>query len=554
MTPSPKLHRAELIAIVVTAAAGALLRLWSLGSLGLLHFDEGIYALTASGLATAASPVAIDPGVIPYAPPGYPFLVATAFAVLGTSDTAAFLVSIFAGIAAIFLVGLLTRRTFGPGTGWIGSLLAAVSGPHIAFSRMTLTDSTFLAAWLLALWAGIRLLEKPALGRAIALAVAVAAAQYVKYNGWLAGIILGLAALPACWPGPAQSPSRGRMVACLAGAGLLAGLLYWPWYDFVEGHGGYAGLMAHHRSYVQGPIAWPRNLLLQLDQVKALSGWSWGGRSGRIGFALLALVPVTAHALGGLRPSWRPPAMGCIVLGLMLEPAIAWWVAAVTFPGMLLDDRPGRRVLASGWVLLTLMTPLYHPYARLWLPLLALGWIGSAAAVLSLRDEPTQARWPRRIFLVVVTALALGQIATSTAAPLPGLLAPSDSVRSASREVVTRTEKLPQGVLVVARPSVLFYLSGQVVIGRMADTSSLLQPAPGSSPLVLLDTVQLAQEGDPADMLERIEDYWEIVGRWPTSLNPPTLLDVDPSGARAMPDPRDDDLILLRRRELGEPQ
>lgn len=50
---------------------GGTLRLWSLRRLGLVHFDEGIYAI--AGL------VGLDPSVIPYAPPGFPFLIGLAY-------------------------------------------------------------------------------------------------------------------------------------------------------------------------------------------------------------------------------------------------------------------------------------------------------------------------------------------------------------------------------------------------------------------------------------------------------------------------------------------
>ena len=60
------------------------------------------------------------------------------------------------------------------------------------------------------------------------------------------------------------------------GFGLLAALLavavYWPWFAFVESHGGYARLLTHHQSYMGGFSSWPPHLRLQLEQMAALSG------------------------------------------------------------------------------------------------------------------------------------------------------------------------------------------------------------------------------------------------------------------------------------------
>ena len=54
---------------------------------------------------------------------------------------------------------------------------------------------------------------------------------------------------------------------------LVAALVYGPWYRFVESHGGYAALMAHHRSYLSGITSLtvratdPRIFLMPLDSL-----------------------------------------------------------------------------------------------------------------------------------------------------------------------------------------------------------------------------------------------------------------------------------------------
>ena len=148
----------------------------------------GTWVFSPKGLA------GLDPKVISYAPPGFPFLVGLAYGLLGESDVAAILVSIVAGTLTIPIVGWLGYRTFGRGAGAAASAFAALSGPHIAFSRMALTDCSFLLFWLLAIGLGQRFLEKPGFPRAIALGLAVGVAQLFKYNGWIAGVVVALSA------------------------------------------------------------------------------------------------------------------------------------------------------------------------------------------------------------------------------------------------------------------------------------------------------------------------------------------------------------------------
>lgn len=550
----------EMAAILGIAALGGLLRLQSLGNLGLVHFDEGIYALTAAGIAGALSPLAIDPGVIPYAPPGWPTLVGLLNSILGVSDTAAILAAILVGTATIVVAGRLANRAFGPGAGAFAAVFAAFSGMHLAFSRMALTDALYAVAWLVALGAAGRFLARPTLGRSLAFGAAVALAQYVKYNGWLAGVVGALAALPWLLDGRRSTAERLRIVGLGLLAAVVAALLYWPWYAFVERHGGYAGLLAHHRRYVQGIDAWPRNLRQQFDQVTALSGLPDFGPIGRAALRTVALIAAV------LLPSWRGPAAGSpfrdrllaaiAAVAVLLEPNAAWWIALVVIPGSLVAG-PERRVLAVGWLVLSVLTPLYHPYARLWLPLLALSWLIAAGAIAGRSrrdgDEPAAARSGRLPIawggLVLVAAAATA--ATSPARPLPGLLSPSDAIRRATGELLTRAEASPGGLLVLARPSVLFYLSGRTELARLADSSSLEGGAGGRPAWAVIDTVQLAQEGDPAARLAAIAASWEEVDRWPLPWNLVTRLDVNPSAASGAAPPRDESLILLRPRRDG---
>ena len=208
-------------------------------------------------------------------PRGFPFLVGLTYLTFGVSDLAAICVSVLAGTLTIPATAWLARRTFGAGAGAAAAALVALSGFHVAFSRMALTDASFLLFWVLGLICGQRFLERPGVTRRVALGLAVGLAQFFKYNGWLLGAIVVLAACLGSIVDP-RKRDRAKAPCNLGTSGLLAALLaaaiYWPWFRFVESHGGYRRLLAHHRSYMGGLGSWLPHWRLQLEQASALSG------------------------------------------------------------------------------------------------------------------------------------------------------------------------------------------------------------------------------------------------------------------------------------------
>ena len=274
--PSEGSHR-EGVAVAIVTLIGAGVRAWPPGRLGLTHFDEGIYALAGSWSLDPRGLSALSPTVISYAPPGFPILVGLMYGLLGRSDASAILVSQIVGTLTIPAVAWLATRTFGPGAGFASAVFCAFSGSHIAFSRMALTDASFLLVWLLAIGAAMRFLERPGIIQGIVLGVAVGLAQQFKYNGWLAGgVVIGVALFGLS----ARTEDRRRgSITWVFGWGLMgaivAALVVWPWYRFVEDHGGYGALLRHQRSYLGGWADWWPNLRAQADQAVALSGSRW---------------------------------------------------------------------------------------------------------------------------------------------------------------------------------------------------------------------------------------------------------------------------------------
>ncbi|AMV36316.1 ArnT family glycosyltransferase [Planctomyces sp. SH-PL62] len=554
--PSVPSIRREAAFVAAMTALGLLVRIWGLGRLGLVHFDEGMYAIAGLWPLGAGG---MDPLVIPYAPAGFPGLVGLSYLLLGPSDVAAILVSIAAGTLAVPVAAWLARRTFGPGAGATAAALAAVSGFHVAFSRMALTDATFTLAWLVGLVVGQRFLERPGAASAIVLGGATGLAQLVKYSGWTAGVavMLAAAAIPICDASRRTRAEQARIWGWGLLAAVVAALVYAPWFRFVEAHGGYAGLMAHHRGYLGSAATWLPHWALQMEQLGALSGgFAWnaaGWPLGLIGWAV---------ARGVARPSrWGLGGIGVLSVSAIAAPTTLWWVglAGLAFPGR--EASPRLRLLGVAWVGLSILTPFYHPYARLWLPIQALGWIAAAGLVgewsVPGLDPRATLRWRRAPMLVGCCAAAMVQalVTATSVGPVegrPGLLAPSDSLRRATALALADLPEAAPGLRVLARPPVTFYLAGRGGARVEADAEGLLRGGGGAWALV--DLAQLRQSGEVSDLGARLLERWEKVGEYPTTLNLPTLLDVDPgAAARALPGEADAPLWLLRPRRPGGP-
>jgi len=186
---------------------------------------------------------------------------------------------------------------------------------------------------------------------------------------------------------------------------------------------------------------------------------------------------------------------------------------------------------------LSALTPLYHPYARLWLPLHAAGWILTAGAVVAL--GPFQAEAPEvvgrgvvfrpRVVAQGAAILACLFLARAhwvwqgrgpSAFPLSMMFERTDGVRSAvaaaARDPALQAD--PGAALrVFGRRPVLYYL------GLYART-----------PFQMVDSAAAVREGggwalvDEAIDPETARIPGRRVGEWVTPLDPITLLDIRP--------------------------
>lgn len=410
-------------------AVAAWLRFRGIGTASLSHFDEGVYVISAID-AWQRGPWEFQLPLPYQAPPLFPWLIALAFGLTQMSIPAmGAAVSAVMATATIPLIFLLGRRIAGTPFGLVAATLLALSDLHVAFSRMALTDAPLTFWFVLALYGTDRLAD--AVGRRctgksgadqpprwawvgwiLAVGLATGAAWNTKYNGWMpiaiamttAAILLIRGELTRRGPkwlavrAPSQSSidsltPRGWMLtlAGLAAAGMIAGIAYLPWYRYVEAEfpGGYAAVVANHRTYVGGLDGWlPRagRLLRSLPAFRHL-GWQ---------IALAALVLAAGYALmlamrrGGRPKSRRQQAAvagatlagGLVILLAGLDGALVLLALAGILPAVLWGDR--RAVLLAVWVgSFAVLVPFYHPYMRLLVP----AWPGVIClALLVLRD------------------------------------------------------------------------------------------------------------------------------------------------------------------------
>jgi 4-amino-4-deoxy-L-arabinose transferase-like glycosyltransferase len=424
------------------------------------------------------------------------------YLLLGVSDTSAVLVSLVIGVLTIPVAAWVAGRAFGKGSAAAAAALMALCGPHVAFSRMALTDATFLLLFLVALGLGMQLLERPGVLRALPFGLAVGLAQLTKYNGFLAGLSVALVAVIGLFDREAERRRRSaRAIAFGVPAAAIAAVCYWPWFQFVQARvaGGYASLIQHHRGYLSPPAQWPRNALLQWAEAITLAG----RLAGWIGWGALGWGLASAGAVCAIR-EWKGIGrtssrtsiqirlllpLGMLILGAL--PDALWWLTLVSLPWLWRQEGAGARVLAVAWVVQSLLVPVYHPYARLALPLVVLsqlavaGWL--ARWVIGGWEDvavPRFGRLPVWSGPAIALGLALGlRVGVGWPAPARGLLVTSDELRWLSRWVdeladssnASHQQPNRQRIYLLGRPSLAFYLTLRrpVEVVRLASEADL---------------------------------------------------------------------------------
>jgi 4-amino-4-deoxy-L-arabinose transferase-like glycosyltransferase len=525
---TPVSVREGTLALAVIALAFAL-RIWLISTVGLEHYDEGVYAISGLGLADEAQTPRLYPGQSRFSPLVYPLLVAGSFRLLGgASDIAAILPNVLLGTLSVCLLWWVGRRWFGPVAGLAAATLLATSELHIAMSRSALTDVGFTLFFLAAMACFVEANDRDSLVWALLAGLVTGLAWNTKYHGWFAFIPTGAALLVLTvqnrcrdWPRP------WRLWAASA---IVAGALYVPWALFVSSEpGGYAGLLAYQRSMLQG--GWPGNLAEQITQLAYMDG-----ATSRAGFAAAILIPLVAFSrrrrLSRSLCAWLLAALvGLLFLGAV---GVATGLTLFWLFGQARQaPRYAGLVLACWVVLWCVVAPLYTPYLRLLLPFAVAVFAGAGACLQMILGSETETTFktPRRPTLVLGVGMAVGLLAALLGLRSPvAPWRPATDFRVASSRIATL---VPEGasVIVIGHPEIAFYLR----LAGLHAVSPETEPeewASETSPVYLVEGVYARRAPKLRDGLTAVRGRLQVLERYPVVPKDLRVLD-DSKGQKA---------------------
>jgi 4-amino-4-deoxy-L-arabinose transferase-like glycosyltransferase len=348
---------------IVAIALGA--RLWAFSTTGIGHFDEGVYVISALGIAE--SPHDLFPNQINFSPPFY-FTTVGIFSWLSGADPerVAILVNIIIGAATVAATWWLGHLWFGARAAAIAALLLALNQFHILMSRVALTDAAFSFWFVLALGTIVLAVDRSDYRIAVLAGLCTGLAWNTKYHGWFALLITGVALAPTLWRARAHRGYR-RPLGIWLTAAVVAGIIYAPWAAYMRhasGSGGYGNIISYYATMLD--IDWVGNLWRQMGQQAFLEGVIT--RAAPLA-ALAAGLIVDRRYAGGLR-RFAAIAGGLAVLSLLAgEAGVGALLALAALPALLREFNAYRSRVMLCWVGLWIVAaPVYHPYARLILP------------------------------------------------------------------------------------------------------------------------------------------------------------------------------------------
>lgn len=192
-------------------------------------------------------------------------------------------------------------------------------------------------------------------------------------------------------------------------------------------------------------------------------------------------------------------------------------------------------------------TPLYHAYARLWLPTLAASWVLGGGLVATLFDwyrdlSKTLASddSPRSLSINPAVASGIAAVAMSALGPMllpdrvrpfPALLEGSDGIRDVVarfRPLIVSPELAPKRVHLYGRPAFAFYMLEEGIgpIQLHPDLESITGLAPHPGEFIVIDAGQGVTISQMVDFEERTR--WQLEQMLIHSISIPTLLDIRP--------------------------
>lgn len=548
--PAPgKVYRREWVLLLLLLLLGFTLRAWQISSVGLDHFDEGVYVFSALGLSDAAQPNLLYPEQWKFSPPVYISLVALAYKLIGPSDMAAVLVNVFLGTLTIAAVWWLGRRWFGPPAGIAAAALISLSEFHIALSRAALTDVAFAFFFLIALGLITLALERSSVKLAVLAGLVVGIAWNTKYHGWFALVIAGLALLPYAYVYRTRGWTLARLLILYVVISVVAGITFLPWALFVQFQpGGYRALLEYQRILIDAH--WRTNLIMQV-QMQLFSEGPLTRVSIPVAFLCASLLAPRGR-ISGIR-LFVILVLLCIAALTVGGAGTAALLSLLALPGLLKRTSSLATWLAlSGLSVWFITTPLYHPYARLVLPFVLTTYLIAGFWMATLLTE-AESRSAHNIRLVLVAGIG-ALVVLIVALALPRTSDPWRSSRGAPDAVAAMNAIIPTGsrVIVIGEPEVAFYfhLARRPAFERADDpvTWQSIQ-----TPVFMVAGVYAKRATVLREGLEKLGARLVPLGKYPVEPNDLRLLDdFSPQGARTYRE-HPDDTFELTLYKLGRP-
>jgi 4-amino-4-deoxy-L-arabinose transferase-like glycosyltransferase len=518
-----RIPRIEFCILLILLLLGFAFRVWNISSVGLDHFDEGVYMFSALGLTDPGQVHRLYPGQIKFSPPVFFSLVGLAYYVFGgPSDTVAILLNAALGTLTITLLWWVGRAWFGAEAGIAAAALLAFSEYHIGLSRTALTDVAFGFFFLLALAFIVAALERQSIGLSVVAGLMVGLAWDTKYHGWFALLVAGAASVPFVWYCRAPSVSQRRLFLLLGIVAVVAAACYLPWVVFIESQpGGYTALVKYQRTLMHAS-QWFGNLWQQAQMQFFLEGPL--SRSSVL-VAFLCVLLVSHRRLRQTLTFLMTLVLVSASVLLIGGTGTAVLLSLLAIPMLLRNPSSLPAWIILSWLALWFFAaPLYRPYARLLLPFTIATYLVAGLWMSTAVNEPQHedASFTWRPIATAAAALVVGAVAIL----LPDASDPWRPSRSVPEAAAAMQTIIPPGsrVIVIGEPPLAFYLH---IANRPA-----LEPIEDLAILESLDTSVFLVTGTYAKIspilrkgLAKFGDRLVLLGTFPMTPSDVRLLD-----------------------------
>ncbi len=535
--------RRELLVVAILLLVGIGLRVAFPSRMAVEHFDEGVYA---SNFWFGAESNYQYPMRRLYAPPLLPSCIewSMIFNLAGKesprdlSPLAPMIPSLVAGCLTLLVAWKLSRDWFGKQAALATLTLASLSDVHALYSRTALTEAMLLLLFVAAVWSMHRALSKGSYLHVGLAGLLTGLAWWTKYNGWLplavgfGGLVVGFAIHTSFRKRALQK------IGFLAGIAAIAFAVWSPYLRELQAYGGYAEVAANHRQYLVGFAGWWSSLLRQHANLAELDGWAsciavggslllcsgtaFGNRNSIVKLCTLALALIVAA-------TWLGSATTLLIIGVAFGARELYvnWRASDSDSA---NDHLALYFLAAWVAGLLLATPLYHPYPRLTLPLLAGLWIAMGLAGTKIIDfaRPSNSngqsskRWNIGIVIAAVAfAISIPRMAANSSPAWQSRTGWQLVAKEIVAEVGQRAESMrgnrDEAIIVVyGEPGLFFHLNveGTQVVAPVGDFSSINNPDRDTTVPTFLVTGPHAERtaGFHSDLAHTSELLQEVAG------------------------------------------